>query len=277
MTSTMRAIARLSQAERDSWEAAGYIIVKEALSPDLADELHELALGHYHEDGSPAQPVYSTHRLWEREQPFRDVMNCPNTIGRVVDIIGEDIQLMSAEYIIRFRENTQALWHVDGADTSDGVGGFPPGILPGSLMQIKVGYALHDLLTPDCGVTRIVPGSHTIPNSRVGPYKLTGEDPAGAVPVFLAKGDAIIFHQSIWHTGGLVARDEPRVMLFYGYNYLFCRPFDYDQIPGEQLSECDPVQRRLLSPFAEGQTRQSRFYGLASENLRDLLGMESQS
>lgn len=276
MTSTVasKTVERLTSVERDSWDSAGYIVVPGALSPDEANEMHATVMERARSAGAPTGPVYSEHRLWRAGQLFRDVVDSPRTIGRVIDLIGEDIQLMSAEYIIRFRHRTESLWHVDGADTSDGVGGFPKGIKAGSLLQVKVGIALHDLVTPDSGVTRVVPGSHLLENSRVGRYKGTGEEPPGAVSVRLAKGDAMIFHQSIWHTGGLVERDEPRVMLFYGYNYLFCRPFDYDIVPTEELDACNDVQRRLLAPFEGAGDRPSRFFGRPSKSLCQLLGMD---
>jgi hypothetical protein len=263
------AAARLTPAEREAWDRDGFVVVRGALQQAEADTLYDAVWARYRAAGEPSVTTFTELPVFAFDQCFRDVIDNSAVIGRVVDLMGEDIQVMSTQHMIRFPAATGHVgWHADGANTSEGYSGYPRAIGAGSLLQLKVLYALHDLTDERSGVTRVIPGSHRRPNDGV---RGAGEEPAGAMPVLLGKGDAVLFHQGIWHSPGNVLRDEPRVTLFYAYNYIWARPYDYDVVDEEHLRLMNSVQRRLLSPHPPGPS--SRFYSAPGTSLRSLLGM----
>jgi ectoine hydroxylase len=263
-------VTRLTEVERASWARDGFVVVPGALTATEADTLHAATWARYRAAGEPTGITFTELPVFQYDQCFRDVIDNRAVIGRVVDLMGEDIQVMSTQHMIRFPSAAgHAGWHADGMSTSDGYSGYPLAVESTSLLQLKVLYALHDLTDEGSGVTRVVPGSHRRPNRAVQDEQ--GE-PEGAIPVLLGKGDAVLFHQALWHSPGNVLRDEPRVTLFYAYNYLWARPYDYDSVDDATLELMNPVQRRLLQPHPPGPP--SRFYSPSATSLRALLGID---
>jgi ectoine hydroxylase-related dioxygenase (phytanoyl-CoA dioxygenase family) len=85
-------------------------------------------------------------------------------------------------------------------------------------LSIKAAYFL-SALTPDAGVTMILPGSHdtgpvTVPAGAI--------DPPGAITPDIGPCDALLFENRTWHAGGLNTSGHPRlaVMMQYGYRWL---------------------------------------------------------
>ncbi|MFJ9908945.1 phytanoyl-CoA dioxygenase family protein [Streptomyces sp. NPDC101152] len=86
-------------------------------------------------------------------------------------------------------------------------------------MSIKAAYYLSEL-SPDAGVTMVVPGSHT----DTGPVTVPAGaiDPPGAITPDVGSCDDMLFENRLWHAGGRNTSGHPRlaVMMQYGYRWL---------------------------------------------------------
>lgn len=272
-------LARLTIAQRDEFWSEGFIRVPEALSEAECDQIVEAMWRRQEALGTPPGKNASEFAVWRFDPCFLDVMDNRRVLGLAIDLMGEDIQVMSTQYMIRWPGREDANWHVDGPALADLGWGYPPALPPQSLTQIKAAYALHDLTEPDSGVTLVSPGSHWLPNSGVDEYVKTGTEPANAIARTMKKGDAFLFHQSVWHSPGSIGRDQPRLMLFYAYNYVWAYPFDWEPVSEEVFNALNPTQRRLLLPFhdVDGPLPETphvgRYYQAPQPRLRALLGM----
>ncbi len=91
------------------------------------------------------------------------------------------------------------------------------------------------------GATRVVLGSHRWAAMPAAPY------PEGE-PVEMARGDALIWNGSLWHTAGANRTDEPRPALTVNYCAGFLRQQVNQQlsIPRELVRRFDPRLRELI-------------------------------
>ena len=101
-----------------------------------------------------------------RDHRFLKLLDHPQTLPLVLDVLGYNIQLRASqldyrpprqqtEYRTSKRLDRFLEWHVDAPSS-----GWPltQGIQP--FMEVKVGFYLTDLLSPDCGALLLVRGSH---------------------------------------------------------------------------------------------------------------------
>ncbi len=267
------AVHRATAAMCEEFWRQGFLRIPHALSAAECDAIIELV----HER---ARLVGWSHgsatefAVWRIDRRFAEVVDHPSVIGIAVDIMGEDIQLMSAQYVVRNPGVSQQFWHTDGPMTTTWGYGYPPVVPPQSLLQLKVAYALHDL-DARSGVTRVVPGSHLLPTSGAFDANGSPAQPEGAVPLEMAKGDAVLLHQSLWHSPADVENDQPRLMLFYAYNHVWAYPFDYRSVTDEEYERLTPVQRRLVRPFPDSADAIGLGYEAPSPSLTQLLEMRS--
>jgi hypothetical protein len=162
-----------------------------------------------------------------------------------IALLGDEVQLSLSQYGVLPPRAQGEIWHVDGGSIEAGGRVVVP---PEALLQVKAAIALHDLHDHRRGGTMGVPGSHRLPSREVGRYGAVSRPP-GAVAFPLAKGDACVFHPSLWHSSGVVQVCEPRYMLFYGYNRPSDRPYEVEPDRDDPAYQAlSTVQRRLLRP-----------------------------
>lgn len=113
--------------------------------------------------------------------------------------------------------------------------------------QVNIILALTDI-GPDDGATMVVPGSHKsqFPYPEMQSDRM--EDAEGAVPVYLSKGDALLFVDGLMH--GSDTRRKPgsrRVMIYrYGPKWAATRyGYEYSEPLLERLT---PERRKILQP-----------------------------
>jgi ectoine hydroxylase len=146
-------------------------------------------------------------------------------------------------------------WHNDGGNPALEVNGIR------AFGSLKVGYFLRDLLSAYMGALMVVPGSHRMQGAP--PFPRGARDPIGAVELMLKAGDAVIFHQGVWHASAPNSSSQSRLAVYYGYGYRMFRPVDYQRMPIAFLERCNPVQRQL---FGETVTHEG-FYLPADEDV----------
>ena len=83
-------------------------------------------------------------------------------------------------------------------------------------------WALTDF-TEANGATRLVPGSHLLPNPDFGGTYDT-------VPAEMAKGSVLVWHGSLWHGGGANTTDERRVGIAMNYCAGYIRQQENQQL-----------------------------------------------
>jgi ectoine hydroxylase-related dioxygenase (phytanoyl-CoA dioxygenase family) len=246
-------VASLSDEQRRAFERDGFLVVENALEPDLLERLLRV-VDRLYEDGSRESGLSKANH-WElrncivHDDVFLELLDYPKTVPLVLDLLNWNIHLITSHLICRAPSPPEADaawkasgWHRDGGTSSSEMQEPHPRIL------IKIAYWLTDLSEPNRGAIRFVPGSHRLTGR---PAQAEGApDPYGAIEVRAKPGDAVLFEQRMWHAVGPNLSQITRKSLFFGYGYRWLRPMDYVTMPPELLERCDPIRRQLLGDAA---------------------------
>lgn len=223
----------------------GYLIVENALSPELLNRLNaavDRVDGHERKKlGLAPGDMLGKFRTVVEDDVFLDLLDNPKTFPLLWDILGWNIQLYISHLIVYPPEQKSGEprrkdgWHQDGGRP------VPEMERPHPRLSLKISYWLSDVDTPAHGAMEIVPGSHKLDTKP--PACDTGE---GILPVCVKAGTAVLFDRRMWHRRGVNTSDVTRRVLFFGYSYRWLRGLDYNNMPEEILSKCDPIRRQLL-------------------------------
>ena len=249
MTIEAAAPARLSDEQREFFEANGYLVVPGVL--DEAQIAHftrivdELAAADRAAHGAEANASVEIRNAIARSDELLPLLDWPATFPLMAQILGWNIQLTTSHIFVRMptpqAENTfKAIgWHADGP-----VPHFPTvnGVSP--RLYAKIGYFLTDLSRPDMGNLRVVPGSH-LSAAKPEDDPATGE-PKGAIQVLVRPGDAVFFEQRTWHAVGPNYAGHPRKNVYIGYCYRYLKAIDFLAQPPDLIEKANPIQRQLL-------------------------------
>lgn len=249
---------QLKPEQRQSFEADGFLLVRDALDSqtvdclvDAGDRLAESFLNkpeivdkaeYNHLDLRPG--------LLEEKAMFELVSNS-STISLVVQLLSPNIHLHSTALIYKRPEDPDGVpfrrgWHRDIRIPRDlGHKGLPR-------VGVKVCYCLTDFHRPDCGMTLMARGSHlrteplAIPKGQVDPLDVEVCD------VRLSAGDALIFENRIFHTAAPNRSNRVSKVLMYGYAYRWMKPEAYLDVPSKRhLNKAGPIARQLLGEYRD--------------------------
>lgn len=276
-TSGRQAIARLTTEQRANWDREGYLMVRGALAKPEVDAVvaavdRLLAAAPAGNEGK----VLNAFNVVEIETAFLDVMDHPSVLGLVADLMGTNLQLLMSQAMVRPPTSGMPLgWHHDGPKPYPfpNVGGLVP------LLNLKVGWFLTDLSSPDLGNFVVVPGSHIhgvnpprgrLEHSASETTELASEMP-GAVQVLAEPGDAILFHNELWHAVAPSTADRLRKVLYYAYGPSWLRLNDREYPGASLLAECDPVRRQLLGGLSRPEDHGGMHPGAEGLPLLELL------
>ena len=176
---------------------------------------------------------------------FLELLDNEKTFPLLWDILGWNIQLYISHMIVYPPEAPDAERHVKGAGWHQD-GGRPVEEIerPAPRLSLKISYWLSDTTIADAGAMKILPGSHKLVDK---PYQRDPtEDPEGALEVKVKPGTAVLFDRRLWHSRGYNYSQQVRKVLFFGYSYRWLRGLDYNNMPEEVLTKCDPIRRQLL-------------------------------
>ena len=117
------------------------------------------------------------------------------------------------------------------------------------MMEIKVGYYLTDVTSPNTGALCVVPGSHKLD------YRVLAIDSYRVPPEYILKikvpaGSAVLFRTGLWHCVSPNLSKFARKVLYYAYTYRWLTGSDYIAQPEDFVSRCTPIQRQLLGATA---------------------------
>jgi ectoine hydroxylase-related dioxygenase (phytanoyl-CoA dioxygenase family) len=251
------------------FDLRGFVIVKNALEPDLLDELNDafdrfprdLPIGSWYQGAQRRDYTPDTgmelHHCLEMGEPFTRLIDHPSWLDYVSKYCGEASSYVEGLFIdecmtsIRNSGGYHPL-HSGGFQTpmrcqyayQNGV--FRCG-------QVNVLMALTDI-GPGDGATMVIPGSHksNFPLPTMEAHQYGGEKeselPELAIEAHLQKGDALLFVDAITHGGVNRINDgERRVIIFrYGPPWGNTR-YGYEYSP-QLLESLTPMRRSILEP-----------------------------
>jgi ectoine hydroxylase-related dioxygenase (phytanoyl-CoA dioxygenase family) len=237
---------RLTPAERDQFEADGYVLVPDVLDGDEIEALTEgvdavhrrfLAGG-----GDPLGECAWDDCLAEGG-PFVDLIDHPRTLPKVWGLLGWNICVYHTQLNVKPPSGkpprtTTFAYHQDSGRVNREVETDPP-----ARLSLKVGYYLTDVLEEGYGNTWLVPGSHLRKRLQL-PADGSGQ-PEGAIPILAPAGTAIVFDRRIWHAGTRNWSPVTRRVVFYGYAYRWMHAKD-DMALDPASAGPSPIRRQLL-------------------------------
>ena len=253
---------KLTAEQRARFDEDGFFLVEEALTEHEVAELlaviDELYERYAAERALAPDAPFQMRNIAAADPRFKRLIDHPVMLPLVVDLIGFNIQLRTSHMDLRPpmapEHGEKALgatdsffpWHADGPDF-----GWPAvdGVLP--YMEMKIGYYLTDLTTPQSGAICIIRGSH-----RTSPWidgtREKGIDPDRIVEVNVSPGTALVWRTALWHSLTPNLSDHARKCLYYGYHHRWIRSSDFDHQRPEVLNGCTPIQLQLLGELGTG-------------------------
>ena len=239
---------QLSDEQRQAFERDGYLVVPDALAPDMVERLLAVVDRRYREgesrDGLNDRGFWQERNCLPSDDIFLELLDWSATVPLIVQLLGHNIQLITSHLVVR-PPNDGATgpnglangWHRDGGTAPSDLGGALPRLF------IKVGYFLTDLSEAGRGAIRFIPGSN---NLTVSPEGIDDGDPENAIELQVEPGSAVLFENRTYHAVGANVSEMERKSIFFGYGYRWIRPMDYLSMPVELLARCDPIRRQLL-------------------------------
>ena len=233
-----------TEAQLKQFNDEGYLIVEDALSPDLLARLNDavdrVEARERETKGLKSDALLSKFRTVVEDDAFLELLDNPKTFPLLWDILGWNIQLYISHLIVyppeqKKREINPGGWHQDGGRP------VPEMERPHPRLSLKISYWLSDVDTPEHGAMQIVPRSHKLDTKPEG-----SDADKGVMPVCVKAGTAVFFDRRMWHRRGINTSDVTRRVLFFGYSYRWLRGLDYNLMPEDILSKCDPIRRQLL-------------------------------
>ena len=250
--------AAMTAQQREQFEQDGYLILRNALTPDEV-EFYVAALDR----------VYATEQAAGRLSPegalhlLSAVTNCPDAVGLidhpktfplVWSMLGWNAHIyhshLDVHPPIRVPKPFRFEWHQDGGRQNRELEGNPR-----PRMSVKLAYWLSDVTETGRGNLQVVPGSH-LQNRIDGPPRRDIEWPAppGAIEVQVAPGDVVFFDRRLWHARSNNYSEVTRKAMFFGYTlrWIAIRDELADLHANPAFETFSPVQRQLLGGIGAG-------------------------
>ncbi|KIL42328.1 phytanoyl-CoA dioxygenase [Gordoniibacillus kamchatkensis] len=228
----------------------GYLIVRNMLSAEKVAEVNQAVDRILEEE--PESLSYNIYNSVERDPAILSLIDHPELLPLMVNLLGHNIQLHISHLTVRKPNPDNAKtatssfinWHQDGPHPEfPAIGGLT------ATYYIKICYILSDMSEPNRGNTKVIPGSHLIPDFK--PVQTDVDVPLeGEVQICGKPGDVFIFGQNLWHAGAPNRSQFTRRQLFIGYSPIWMRPIDYHQASPALLAGADPVRRQLLGDIS---------------------------
>lgn len=245
--------AAVGSAETQELDERGFVVVPDALPRPLLGRIREAHDRVYAWEARAGHlcPNGSLHALGalSRDDAFLELVDLPATFPLVRAALGWNIYVYHSHVDAHPPQTTSRpiwRWHQDGGRQNVDLGGETTR----PRLSVKVAYFLTDVLEPEDGAITVIPGSH-LRNTLPRPKRpdLEFHDPAGATPVLVRAGTAVVFDRRLWHARGENTGRRVRKAVFLAYTYRWIRPREE---PGRAVLERtpSPVRRQLLGEAA---------------------------
>ena len=236
---------RLTPSEREFFNRNGYLVVENALDPATVSSLAGVIDRVEARERSPEQrdKLMSVTNVIHEDDSLVELLDCPTVFPKVWGILGWNIYLYHSHLDVTPPADEAALrwrvaWHQDSMRVNDEIESHPR-----PRLSLKVGYYLTDVSQPDRGNTLVVPGSHLWDEIDCPHDGQT--NPAGAEPLCVRPGTAVLVDRRIWHSRSANLSDQTRKVLWYGYSYRWLRPKDKMTV-SHLYPRLDPIRRQIL-------------------------------
>ncbi len=257
------AIASPSALDDFLFDLRGYLVLKQAVEPDLLDDLNgaidALPPLRYEEwYGNAQRRDYNEatglelHNCVEAGEPFERLIDHPGWIGYARHYCGEEGSYAEGLFI----DECILSVRTSGGHHPVHSGGYR-GALRGAYHykdglfrcgQCNIIVALTDV-GPGDGATMVVPGSHksNFPHPNAGDYARLDrmDELEGAAEVYLEKGDALLFVDGLMHGGGSRTNPGERRVVIYRYGPAWGATrfgYEYSQALLDRLT----LERRMI-------------------------------
>ncbi len=261
------AIASPSALDDFLFDLRGYLVLKQAVEPDLVDDLNGAIdalppLGYEEWYGNAQRRDYNEatglelHNCVEAGEPFERLIDHPGWIGYARHYCGEEGSYAEGLFI----DECILSVRTSGGHHPVHSGGYR-GALRGAYHykdglfrcgQCNIIVALTDV-GPGDGATMVVPGSHksNFPHPNAGDYARLDrmDELEGATEVYLEKGDALLFVDGLMHGGGSRTKPGERRVVIYRYGPPWAATrfgYEYSQALLDRLT---PERRMILQPI----------------------------
>lgn len=246
MTTDVRGIGNDVQTMRETFERDGYVRIPGALPPEQVATLTAKVDKIWDEERTdrPVSGAKALHLLafCGREPEFLEMLDPPNTLPLVVDLLGTNIFMFHCHLDVHPPEPDVVqpwMWHQDGGIINRDLEGEPR-----PRMAVKVAYFLTDLSEPGRGNFMVLPGSHLM--NQIDRPADDDNDIPGATPVLAQPGDAVMFDRRLWHARSPNRSDITRKAIFFAYTFRWVRTRDDLEVKPELRDSLTPVRRQLL-------------------------------
>ena len=246
--------AVLTDEQRQFFDDNGYLVIEDALPPDVVAELNAAADEIYDREEA-ADRLEQNGKLNLRNcivhhDAFLQLLDWPATAPLAWQILNWNIQMITSHLIVLpsgpeppEEVKRKGGYHRDGGSSSREMTEPHPRIL------LKIAYAISDQTDPASGATQLVPGSNRL-FGRPAIDPATGH-PRGALNMNVKAGSAFIFEQRTYHGIGRNWSGFPRKTIFMGYAYRWVKPMDYINMPDELVARANPIQKQLLGAVSD--------------------------
>jgi ectoine hydroxylase len=245
---------QITSQQRARFDRDGYLIIRQAIPPELLERLIEAQDRVYREqkaDGLLNPRDQSMHLMGflHRDKAFLELLELPAVFPLVWGILGWNIHAyhhhIDVHPPIHADGRTSWRWHQDGGRQNLEVETEPTR----PLLSIRTAFYLSDLSQPGRGNFMCIPGSHK--TSRLArPQDLTDGfgQPDGAIEVCANPGDVLLFDRRLYHARSDNYSDIVRRCLFIGWTYRWIAPHEDRVITPDHpwWTELTPIQQQLL-------------------------------
>jgi hypothetical protein len=241
----------LTDAERFLFDVTGYLVIPGALSAMEVDACLEAARRLHAPHGYDKWRQLGA--AYESEAAIEPLIDHPSVFPKVRALLGDYFILQSSWSTLSPPGFKGGGWHQDGSSVYE----FRRLATPTPLVQLRIGFFLTDQSEPDMGNMVMIPGSH---NSSVPIPRGVADADLPIREVICGKpGDALMFHQGVYHCGTCNQRNYPRFIQHMVYAPPWLVPSDRMGNDPAFLARTTPVRRALLGewkrpeePFGQG-------------------------
>jgi ectoine hydroxylase-related dioxygenase (phytanoyl-CoA dioxygenase family) len=255
----MQPIARpgaMTEIERFMFDTIGSLVIPGALSSAETDACLE-ASRRAHSAYPPGEWRQLGH-LYESEPAIEALLDHPSVLPKIRALLGDYFIVQSTWCTVQPAQGRSGGYHQDGSSVYE----FRRLAVPTPLVQLRVGYFLTDQSREDMGNMVMIPGSHNaaLPLPRgVAPDEadLPIRDLICGKP-----GDALLFHQGVFHRAGRNLMDFDRYTMHVVYAPPWLITSDRTRNDPAFMERTTPLRRALLGdwrrpeePFGVGYPR----------------------
>ncbi|MDA1191790.1 MAG: phytanoyl-CoA dioxygenase family protein [Candidatus Poribacteria bacterium] len=237
----MRPLAQpgeLTETERFLFDAWGYLVVENALSQDEVSACLDAA-DRLHAPNPPGQ-WRQIGNSFEKEPAMESLIDHSSVIQKARALLGDRFILHSSWCTMVPAGFKGGGFHQDGSSAYD----FRKLATPVPLVQLRVGYILTEQPTPGYGNMVMIPGTH---NASVPLPRGANVETMPIAHIITGKpGDALLFHQAVYHCGMANNQNYDRHMIHMVYAPPWLRHSDRMNNSPEFLERLTPMRRALM-------------------------------